>query len=118
LLDKLYGDDQTRPGAFGNECTFGTCEYPAPDPDAHAFDQIGMGIIGEMVLNHRVHRSNLLLRHGHCRAVHPDNASDTNRFQHGDFLLQRKMAKQITAKQGDLDIPDAILPETALTPER
>jgi hypothetical protein len=116
LLDKLYGDDQTIRGPFGNECAFGTCEYPACDPGAPAFDQIGMGIIGETVLNHRVYRGNLVLRHGHCHAVYPDNASDTSRFQYGDFLLQRKTAKQISAKQGDLNIPDAILPETALTP--
>ena len=75
-----------------------------------------MGIIEETVLNHRAHRRDLLIRHRHGRAIHADNARDTKRFQHGDFILQSKMAKKVTAKQGDLNILDAVLPDTALTP--
>jgi len=116
LLDKIHADDQTVPLPLFYEYAFCSHERAALDPYAHAFDQVGMWIIGEMVLNHRAHRSDLLIGHWHCRAIHADNAGYPKSFQYGDFILQSKMAKKVTAKQWDLHILDAVHPDTALTP--
>jgi len=116
LLDKIHADDQTVPLPLFYEYAFCSHEHAALDPYAHAFDQVGMWIIGETVLNHRAHRSDLLIGHRHCRAVHADNASDTKSFQHYDFIEQSKIAKKVTAKQWDLNILDTVLPDTALAP--
>ena len=116
LLDKIHADDQTVPLPLFYEYTFCSHEHAALDPDAHAFYQVGMWIIGETVLNHSEHRSDLLIGHWHCRAIHADNASDTKRFQHDDFIEQSKIAKKVTAKQWNLNIPDTVLPDTALAP--
>ena len=77
LLDKIHADDQTVPLPLFYEYAFCSYERATLDPDAHTFYQIGMWIIGETVLNHRAHCSDLLIGHWHCRAIYADNASDT-----------------------------------------
>src|SRR5262249_33767920 len=118
LLDQIDTDDQTVFLLLGNEDTFSPNQDTALDPYSHALDQVGMGIIGETLLNHRTHRGDLLIGHGDGVAADTHNAYDTDSFQHCHAVLQSKIAKEIPPKQRDLDDLDPVLPGTALTPQR
>src|SRR5438874_9847079 len=77
-----------------------------------------MWIIGQVLLNHRTHHGDLLIGHWHCLAANTHNACYTNSFQHCDPVSQRKIAKEVTAEQRDLDNLYTVLPGAALTPQR
>jgi len=80
LLDQIDADDQTVFLLLGNEDAFSPNQDTTLDPYAHALGQVGMGIIGEALLNHCTHRGDLLIGHGDWFAADTHNAYDTDSF--------------------------------------
>jgi len=118
LVDDVHADDQTVPLSFLYEYTLSASQQTALDPYPHAFDKVRMGTTGEAMFHHGAHCSDLLLGYRHGFAIDAHKACDTDSFQHGDFVLQSKIAKEITAEQWDINELDAIFPDTALPPQR
>src|SRR5262249_38540122 len=118
LLDDVHVNDQPVPLFFLYEYALSTSEQAALDPDPHAFDEVRMWTTGEAMLHHGAHCSDLLLGYRHWFAIDAHKACYTDSFQHGDFVLQSKIAKEIAAEQRDLNVFDPIFPDTALAPQR
>src|SRR5262249_32747841 len=118
LLDGVHINNQTVPLFFLYEYALSTSQQAALDPYPHAFDEVRMWTTGEAMLHHGTHRNDLLLGYWHWFAIDAHQACDTDSFQHGDFVLQSKIAKEIAAEQRDLNVLDAIFPDTALAPQR
>ena len=118
LLDEVQADDQTVPLFSRDEYALSTSEQATPDPYPHAFDEVRMWTTGEAVFHHGAYCRDLLIGYGHWFAIDAHNASYSDSFQHCDSVLQSKIAKEITAEQGDINELDAIFPDTALPPQR
>src|SRR5712691_13557768 len=118
LVDDVHADDQTVPLFFRYEYALSSSQQAALDPYPHAFDEVRIWTTGEALLHHGAHRSDLLLGYRHCSAIDAHKACYTDSFQHGDFVLQSKIAKEITTEQWDFNVLDTIFPDTALPPQR
>src|SRR5437764_9470721 len=99
LLDDINADDQTVLLFFRYEYALSTSEQAALDAYPHAFHEVRISTTGEAMLHQGAHRSDLLIGYGHRSAIDAHNTCHTKRFQHGDFLLHSKIAKEITTEQ-------------------
>jgi hypothetical protein len=115
-VDDVQADDQTVPLFFRYEYALSAGEQTPLDPDPHAFDEVRMWTTGEAMLHHGAHRNDLLLGYRHWFAIDAHKACYTDSFQHSDFVLQSKIAKEIATEQWDINELNAILPDTALPP--
>ena len=118
LLDEIDTNDQTVLLLPRDQDAFSANEDATLDPYSHAFDEIGMGIIGQALLHHRPYRGDLLLGHRDGPAADTHNACDTDRFQHGDSVWQSKVAKEVPPEQWNLDNLYTVLPDATLAPQR
>ena len=118
LLDNVHANDQTVSLFFRYEETLSSSEQAALDAYPHAFYEVGMWATGKAVFHHRLYCSNLLIRYWYWSTIQAYNTYHTDSFQHGDSILQGKMAKEIPPEQRNINKLDAILPNTALLPQR
>jgi hypothetical protein len=117
-MDNVHPDNQAVPLSFLYEYAFSASEQAALDPYPHAFNEVRMWTAGEAMLHHGAHRIDLLLGYGHWFAIDAHKACYTDSFQHGDFVLQSKIAKEIATEQWNINEFNAVLPDTALPPQR
>jgi len=118
LVDDVHADDQTVLLFFRYEYALSASQQAALDPYPHAFDEVRMWTTGEAMLHQGAHRNDLLIGYRDWCAIDAHKPCYADRFQHSDFVLQSKIAKEITAEQWDFNELDAIFPDTALAPQR
>src|SRR5262249_31925270 len=118
LLDEVHADDQTVPLFSRNEDALSASEQAALNPYPHAFNEVRMWTTGEAMLHHGADHGNLLLGYRHRFAIDAHNTHHTKSFQHWKFILQSKIAKEIATEQWNINELDAVLPDTALLPQR
>jgi hypothetical protein len=88
------------------------------DAYPHALDEIRMRVVAELVGDQCSDGLDLLLGDRHRLPIAAHQAGDTDRREHLQLLLERKVTKEIALEQGQLNQLHAVGPAAPLLPQR